>query len=402
LKSILILCGGTEAIAAVKTAKSMGLFVIVADADMSAPCKEFADLFIKASIYHPEEIIAELEINHKDLIIDGVITVAADNPLSVAKVSSYLGLESIKEKTAEIASNKTLMKKNLATLDINIPWYSEIDSKKDLKKIIKNRPGEYVLKPIDSRGSRGVIRISSYEACEKAFNYSINYSDSKKLILEEWITGDQLSSESIVVKGKTKLCGLADRNYSNINKTYPYVVEDGGETPSKYSSNYLFSKIDDVMNKIVKKINLINGSIKGDLILHNNKLYLIEFAVRLSGGFFSTITIPNVYGYNLVKNVIKLALGEKVNLPEGNLKPKLFQANRFLFLESGRVKKISGLPSQSEYIYDFNLSIKTDQKIFQTINHTLRYGSVMVMHNTRENAILLANKTISDLKIELY
>ena len=78
-----------------------------------------------------------------------------------------------------------------------------------------------------------------------AFDYSIKFSPTRKLILEEWLSGSQLSTESLVISGKTHLCGIADRNYSNQKDTFPYIVEDGGETPSRY-----YPKIKNKLEKI--------------------------------------------------------------------------------------------------------------------------------------------------------
>jgi hypothetical protein len=50
------------------------------------------------------------------------------------------------------------------------------------------------------------------------------------------------------------------------------------------------------------------GVIKGDLIIKGGIIYVVEFAYRLSGGGFSTITIPNVYNYSLIDNAIKMGL----------------------------------------------------------------------------------------------
>ena len=146
-----------------------------------------------------KEILESLQKYPNKGSIDGGITVAADNPYSVSLVSEYLGLNSLSHETAEYATNKLKMKNLLKKLDIKLPWFKEIISIDDFKHTMNSRFGEYVLKPTDSRGSRGVIRINSASECEKAYSFSMNYSNNKTLILEEWINGDQLSSESIVV-----------------------------------------------------------------------------------------------------------------------------------------------------------------------------------------------------------
>ena len=257
------------------------------------------------------------------------------------------------------------------------------------------------MNPTVSRGSRGLIKINSASECEKDYSFSMNYSNDESLILEEWINGDQLSSESIVVKKKAYLCGLADRNYSKLDELYPHVVEDGGETPSKHSSEMIELEINKLMSDICGRIGLENGSIKGDLILSGNKLYLIEFAVRLSGGSFSTHTIPIVYNYNLIENVIRLSLGEEAILPPSPLKHEKYQANRFLFIPAGKIDQISCLPEFNENIINFNLNIKEGDIVDHIKDHTMRAGTVLTVGSSRSEAINLANQVISNLKIKI-
>ena len=334
-ENLLILCGAEEAVPGIQVAKSMGLNTIVVDGNPDCPGRLVADEFIQASIYHPSEVVSAVESFSENIKINGVITVAADNPASVAAVSNYLDLPSLSLHTANLATHKLEMKKALSAAGLPTPWFIGINSLKQLEKIISDRPALYVLKPVDSRGSRGVIRLSKVEECPEAFEYSSQYSMTDELILEEWMEGEQLSSESIVSQCESYLCGLADRNYSRLSDLYPFVVEDGGETPSRFSSIEMEKSINNLMNSVCKVIGLENGSIKGDLVLSNGKLYIIEFAVRLSGGSFSTVTIPLVYEYNLVKNVIQMALGRSPTLPPIPLINNRYQCNRFFQFLAG-------------------------------------------------------------------
>ena len=47
---------------------------------------------------------------------------------------------------------------------------------KTLQSELKNINSKYVLKPVDSRGARGVLQISDQSDLKKAFEESISYS----------------------------------------------------------------------------------------------------------------------------------------------------------------------------------------------------------------------------------
>ena len=135
MKTLLILCGGSEAVEAIKIAKSMGHKVFVCDGNINAPGKKLADQFIHASIYHPEEILEALERFEDKNLVNGIITVAADNTLSVSKAATYLGLNSLTERAATLSTNKLKMKDVLKKSNILIPWYKGINSLEELKKV---------------------------------------------------------------------------------------------------------------------------------------------------------------------------------------------------------------------------------------------------------------------------
>lgn len=397
---LLILCGGIEAVPAIISAHRAGIRTVVVDGDPDAPAKKFADHFFQASIYHHEQVIDALSPHWDQLGVSGITTVAADNSMTVARVGLHFGLAAQSPKTAQLATNKVAMKVALKEAGVLIPWFAEVHSLSELQLIISHRVGNYVLKPIDSRGSRGVIRVNSKSDISFAYHYAKSYTNSETLILEEWLMGDQLSSESIVWQGKTYLCGLADRNYSRLDEIFPYVVEDGGETPSRHSSAATEKSINTLMDEICKLIGLEHGSIKGDLILHRGEIYVVEFATRLSGGSFSTLTIPLVYNYDLVTNVFKIALGQTPDLPPHPLVVHNYQANRFLFPPEGIVDDIQ-LTNKTilNDLIDYRLDIEVGDHLFGAKNHTMRPAWALASGATRDEAIKRATDFIESIHI---
>ncbi len=189
MKTILILNGSVEALEGIRIAQRMGLKVVVADGNPKAPGRDLADDFILTNIYNAEDVLASVKKYAKNHIINGIITVAADNPMSVALTTEYLNLPGISKETAAIATNKLLMKEVFEKNNLPVPWYKSVETTYDISDVLHNRPGKYVLKPIDSRGSRGVVRLSSSSKIASALDFSIQYSQSKKLLLEEWVEG---------------------------------------------------------------------------------------------------------------------------------------------------------------------------------------------------------------------
>jgi biotin carboxylase len=401
-KTLLILSGGVEAVKGIEIAKTMGLTIVLVDGNPNAPGRVLADAFIEANIYDSAAVLSAVAAFEGKGKIDGVITVASDAVRSVAAVAEYLGLPGISKETAFLSTEKFEMKLRFKESSIPVPGFASIGS---VDELIANggRWAKAVLKPVDSRGARGVVRIDAETDLQWAYAYSCGFSPSKKLILEEWIAGPQLSTESLVVDGKTYLCGVADRNYTRLSEAYPYVIEDGGETPSRFSPA-IDERLTKLLDSAARALGIENGVLKGDIVLNEaegNAPYIIEVATRLSGGFFSTITIPLVYGINIVEHAIALSLGLTPPLSE-SLTLLCCQANRFLFLKPGTVTSVDAPPEDSlpEYVKYFELNAAKGDVVSVIENHTERRGSVLVYGETRGEAVKRAESIIASIRVE--
>ena len=111
-KTILIISGGIEAVPGIIRAKQLGFNVVVADGNPKAPGFKHADDHIICSTYDPERMaLSANEYTIKKHKIHGVLSIAADVPLTVSTVAQKLGLIGHTNETAILSSDKYLMKK---------------------------------------------------------------------------------------------------------------------------------------------------------------------------------------------------------------------------------------------------------------------------------------------------
>ena len=153
---------------------------------------------------------------------------------------------------------------------------------------------------------------------------------------------------------------------------------------------------------ISKELNIKNGVIKGDIVIHNDELYIIEFALRLSGGNFSTIEIPESTGVDFLKIAIKLHLNIQIDEDELLIKENKFVSLRYKFLEdinTQTIKNIS-IPNKDDYIIAYKIYLKEGDKIasFKTTNHLQRISYVITKSNMRNQSIKYANNFLNKIK----
>jgi biotin carboxylase len=341
-KTLLIISGGIEAADAARRAKEMGHTVVVSDRDPEAPGFQFADSCLIADVYGPNETASAAErYNRKIRKIDGVICVAADAPLTAATVTARLGLPGLSLESARIATDKLAMKQQFQRGGVAVPWFAEVATLQELQRIAIERGRDLVIKPVDSRGSRGVQRVAQVEDLGRAFALARSHSPTERVMVEQYLAGPQVSTESVIVNGICHTPGFSDRNYEYLDRYAPFFIENGGDLPSRLPEE-IQAKTRALVARAAEALGVNHGTVKGDIVIHDGEPYVIELAARLSGGFFCTREIPLNTGVDFIGAAIKLALGEPVTADD--LTPRRSDAvvQRYAFPAPGRVMRVGG------------------------------------------------------------
>jgi biotin carboxylase len=401
-KTVLIVSGGVEAADAAKRAREMGLYVVVSDRDPQAPGFAHADSVLLADVYSPSETAAAAErFSRKIRKIDGAICVAADAPMTVAAVNARLGLSGISEESARLACDKLAMKERFLAAGVPIPWFAPISTPQALQRVAIERGRNLVIKPVDSRGSRGVQRVEQVEDLSKAFYFAQEHSSTDRVMVEQYLSGPQVSTESIVVDGVCCTPGFSDRNYEYLERYAPFFIENGGDLPSHLPQD-VQDKVKDVVARAAAALGIVNGTVKGDIVVHKGEPHVIELAARLSGGFFCTREIPLNTGVDFVGCAIRVALGEKPSAEELTPKQLTPVIQRYAFPNPGTVTKVSGadearkIPGVAEVI----VTAKEGDVIPPAGDKRPSAAMVLATGATREAALEAANDALSHIRIE--
>ena len=401
-KTLLIVSGGIEAADAARRAKEMGLTVVVSDLDPQAPGCAFADSCLIADVYGPDETAAAAErYNRKIRKIDGVLCVAADAPVTAATVAQRLRIPGLPIHVAELAADKLAMKKCFQSAGVAIPWFAEVRTPQELQQIAITRGKDLVIKPVDSRGSRGVQRVAQVEDLTNAFFLARNHSPSERVMVEQYLDGPQVSTESIVLDGVCYTPGFSDRNYEHLEKYAPFFIENGGDLPSHLPAD-IQQKVKDLVGRAASAMGITNGTVKGDIVVHKGEPYVIELAARLSGGFFCTREIPLNTGVDFIGAAINIALGEPVS--PADLEPKFQHAviQRYAFPAPGKVTAVDGADDARKIagIEEVVVTARMGDVIPPAGDKRPSAAMVLATGTTRDAALKAANDALALIRIQ--
>jgi biotin carboxylase len=401
-KTLLIISGGVEAAAAAKRAKELGLYVVVSDRDPEAPGFAFADSVLIADVYSPEETAAAARrFARKIRKLDGVICVAADAPVTAATVAAELRLPGISVEVAKTACDKLAMKRCFKAAGVPVPWFAPVATPQELQRIAVERGPHLVIKPVDSRGSRGVQRVAQAGDLDRAFRLAQSHSPTDRVMVEAYLDGPQVSTESIVVDGLCTTVGFSDRNYEFLERYAPFFIENGGDLPSRLPAETQ-KKVADVVARAARALGVQDGTVKGDIVVHKGEPYVIELAARLSGGFFCTREIPLSSGVDFIGAAIRVAIGEKPSQAELAATRQRPVVQRYAFPAAGRVTAIGGIDAARAVkgVDEVIVTAKLGDVIPQAGDKRPSAAMVLASGDCHEAALASANEALSCLRIE--
>lgn len=402
MKKILILGGSREQLIAVNIAKEFGLKVAVFDGSEDAVCRKYSDEFYCFNI--KDKVL--LKENAIKCSPDGVLVHAAELAIEGALITTWLGLPGISIESARIATEKKSRLEKFKEFGILMPEHRSLAGMSVYEEwlSVSDEIGfPFVVKPNSLAGARGVqlieneLQMSSYFACKDAFK-------SEHFIFEQYIEGEQLSTESVISQGEILHTAIALRHYDTTRLLRPYLIEDGHSFPHAISLS-LDHKIGEIVKLSARALGIENGVLKGDLIIDNNdRVFTIEMAARTSGGRFADTVVPMASGVNILYPLIRMAMGMSLDLDE--LKPKMIRgiSQRFIFPQSVRSQKtLLGLTrylqSSDVLEYYINPSLLQGYSDRAIQCHGDRLGYIIAGGKSREAADKLALEIIRGLEV---
>lgn len=388
----LVLAAGFPQIALISEIKSRGIETICADYNENPVARKYADKYYQASTLDVDKI-KTIAINEN---VDFIITACTDQALlTMAKVSEDLHLPCyIDYQTALNVTNKKYMKKTF--IENGIPTAKFIVTNAIDKEKLKDLTYPLIVKPVDCNSSKGVRKCESYEELESKFIEAKKLSRTNTAIVEEFFCGRELSVDGFVVDGKVRILSVSvsDKVPENdkfviFRSFYPINI-----------SETLERKINTIAQKIVDSFGLKNSPLLIQMLENNSEIKIIEFSARTGGGIKYKL-IDNCSGFDVIKGVVDITLGETPNFDTLDKKCK-FGTNVFVYCYPGEFECLSGFEALKEksIIYDYYLFKNKGANVGGMNNSGDRIAGYTILANTYDELInnyIIANQELKVL-----
>ncbi len=335
-KKLMILGASILQLPAILKARELGLDTIVVDMNPEAIGFDVEGVQKEVISTIDASAIVEAAKRHQ---IDGIMTLATDIPMrSVAAVAKEMNLVGIDEDTALKATNKAEMRKALQIGGVPIPKFFKVANKKEYFEAVNQFEVPFIVKPADSSGSRGifeVIDITDKKLIEVAYDYCRPFSRVGDVVVEEYMSGPEVSVETLSIDGVCHVIQITDK----LTTGAPHYVEMGHSQPTRHCKE-IAGRIAEVARMANKAIGIKNGPSHTEIIVTSEGPKIVELGARLGGDNITTHLVPLSTGVNMVECCIKIALGEK---PDIEQKWDRGSAIRYFKQHVGVVRSIEGI-----------------------------------------------------------
>lgn len=397
MKKILILGAGIYQVPLIETAKKMGLYTIVASIPGNYPGFELAD---KVYYENTTDYAKILSIARREKI-DGIITTGTDVAvITIGRVCDTLGLTGLCFKSAEIATDKLLMKSCYEKYGVRTARFRKISFDDDAyEDKLRDLQFPVMFKSVDSSGSRGIIKVSSPDEFENARNSVLDNTRSNYFIVEEFIEGEEFGAQAFVKNGEVQFI-LPHGDYVfkgdtgvPIGHFAPYRLDSAVEEDAKAQ-----------LRLAIKAMGLDNCAINADFIMKDNKTYVLEIGGR-SGATCLAELVSIYYGYNYYEKIIRTALGENVDFAAADgSSPEDYDGvpNASMLLMSdcdGIIKSQINSNQDNPAIVDVQFDYCPGDEVHKFKVGPHRIGHVITKGKSLEDAVDSLNDALSNISI---
>ncbi|HJC35176.1 MAG TPA: hypothetical protein H9758_11415 [Candidatus Mediterraneibacter faecipullorum] len=311
-KKLLILAGAGPHCKVVETAKEMGIYTIVADylpSSAYAPAKLIADENLLCDISDTRKLVEYCITNN----VDGVLGFCIDPAQRPAfEIADQLGIRTFGSYEQVLAlTDKTVFKQLCRDNGVDVvPEYEESS--------IETIEYPVLVKPIDSRGSRGAKVCYNRNELLEALPLAKKESSNGGAIVEKYMGNNQDLTITYIVKDSIPyLISIGDRfpgrKEDNLDRQNSCVVQ-----PSRYTDMYLKNVNSRVIN-MIKNLGIKNGPVFMQGFVDGNTVRMYDPGIRIPGNEYERI-YKQATGLDPMKSIISYIIGGEIFDYDGKIR----------------------------------------------------------------------------------
>lgn len=308
---VLVLGGGRNQVSLICHIESRGIPVLVADYLPHSPGHAIASHSSFVSTFDSEGAIRLA----REYGIRGVITTGTDQPLvTMADVADAMNLPCYLSPTqARLCTDKLPMLSAFRDAGLPVPRYRVIDPAQPAAGQADDLRPPLVVKPVDSQGQRGISVLREHDDLPRAIVAARSASRGGHVIVQEFISGPEVTITGWVRDGRFQLGSVTDRHTYNrppaTGVCFQHVY------PSRHAAAH-HARFRELAESIADVFGLVHGPLYIQCIVADDSIWLVEATCRLGGGH-EALLVEHATGLHFDSQLLSLCLtGSCPDMPD--------------------------------------------------------------------------------------
>ena len=366
MAKVLILGVGNAQVDALRYLKETGYTTFGLSHSRVGRGLEFCDFFEVIDIKDKDNVLSYAKSNEIDIIYSVGSDVAMP---TIGYVSKKLGLPYFcSEESATLLNDKYLFRSFLEEHHLLNMAYRR---GKHWKDFLEWETFPAIIKPLRSQGQRGIHRIENRPDIKKHIQSAQEFTQTGEVILEEFISGAEVSANIFLKDGNII--------YSFISDRLVYEDLDGGLVKSHVfptrMNKILQEKALQLVSDTVKHLDIRNGPVYFQMMYNEDDVHIIEATPRLDGCHIWRL-IRSYAGIDLLQLTFEMLFGKAIEPetfhPNGNIHGlHFFSQKPSVIFDSGDFE-IPEACRYHEFYYKNGETVRPINKIFEKVGYYIK------------------------------
>lgn len=307
-----------------------------------------------------ENLVEEIYKVAKEYGVTNFVTFQETDIILTAKINNLFHNDFVSIQAACISRDKSKQREFMTKHALPTPFYFKVNTINEAVKVANKIGYPFILKPTLAASSSNVSLVNNERQLVDAFRkiellfksrkgFYYNTSSQSLALIEEFLPGDEVTVDGVVVNGEFYLGGIHHKKrmdgpyFEEDEYTLPYIDKEEVE---------IISIVKQICKHLSIKETLFNAELRKD---SNGQFKIVEFSVRISGGHVYR-NIRDVYGIDLVASHISSLFsdqeGIKLFLRRTDI-PKASTCIKFVYREGLIVTNNVGEAKNSPYFRSY-------------------------------------------------
>lgn len=296
--------------------------------------------FVTCETNDEDSIVKALEEYRAHRPLDGIVAFGEYHVSVAAAACRRLGLPGPDPESVRISRNKDRMRSACSSAGVAVPRFAIADGPDDAVAAAGSVGYPCVVKPADQSGSTDVAicfdatdvrrRVAAIKASPVNYRGQLR---SPVVLFEEYMTGAEVSVETVTFGGRTTIVGVTDKQLSSL----PYFVEMGHAFPSALPARVV-GECAGVAVEALAAVGFDLGVAHVEVRMSAGGPRLVEVNPRPAGDRIPDL-VELATGVSLVRETLRMCLGSAPDLTASRSRAA---AIRYGWAYPGTVRRVLG------------------------------------------------------------